>query len=125
MQKAYPSLPGLEPGGKRRKTMKAARLVTLSVLAVFCMALLAGFAMAEEKMDFKGKIKNYDLDAKTVTVVSGDGKEMTFTVENEKALKKLDDRLFPDDEVRIKYIIKDGRNIIKENNDLRGTKAGC
>jgi len=105
--------------------MKAAKLVTLSVLAVFCIALFAGFAMAEEKMDFKGKIKNYDLDAKTLTVVSGDGKEMTFTVENEKALKKLDDRLFPDDEVRIKYIIKDGKNIIKENNDLRGTKAGC
>lgn len=105
--------------------MKTARLFTLSVLAIFCIALFAGFAMAEDKMDFKGKIKDYDLDAKTVTVVSDDGKVMTFTIEDEKALKKLDDRLFPDDEVRIKYIIKDGKNIIKEKNDLRGTKAGC
>lgn len=105
--------------------MKAARLFTLSVLAIFCIALFAGFAVAEEKMNFKGKIKDYDLDAKTVTVVSDEGKEMTFTVEDEKALKKLDDRLFPDDEVRIKYIIKDDKNIIKEKNDLRGTKAGC
>lgn len=105
--------------------MKAARLIAVSLLAIFCIAMFAGFAIAVEKMDFKGKIKEYDLDAKTVIVVSGDGKEMTFTVENEKALNKLDDRLFPDDEVRIKYIIQDNKNIIKENNDIRGTKAGC
>lgn len=105
--------------------MKTTRLIAVSVLAVFCIAMFAGFATAEEKIDFKGKIKSYDLDAKTVTVVADDGKEMTFTVEDEKALKKLDDRLFPGDEVRIKYITRDNKNIINKNNDLRGTKAGC
>ena len=105
--------------------MKVFRLIAVSVLAVFCIALFAGLALAEEKIEIKGKIKEYDLDAKTIVIKADDGKEMTFTIENEKALKKLDDRLFPDDEVKIKYIIKDGKNIIKENNDLRGTKAGC
>jgi Cu/Ag efflux protein CusF len=105
--------------------MKVFRLIAVSVLTVFCIALFAGLALAEEKIEIKGKIKEYDLDAKTIVIKADDGKEMTFTIENEKALKKLDDRLFPDDEVKIKYIIKDGKNIIKENNDLRGTKAGC
>jgi len=109
----------------RRKRMKVFRLIAVSVLTVFCIALFAGLALAEEKIEIKGKIKEYDLDAKTIVIKADDGKEMTFTIENEKALKKLDDRLFPDDEVKIKYIIKDGKNIIKENNDLRGTKAGC
>lgn len=105
--------------------MRATRLIAVSVLAIFCIALFAGFAIAEEKIAVKAKIKSYDLDAKTLTVVTDDSKEMTFTVEDEKALKKLDDKLFPNDEVRIKHIIKDGKNIIKEKNDLRGTKAGC
>jgi Cu/Ag efflux protein CusF len=105
--------------------MKLTRLIAVSVLALFCITMFAGFAMAEDKIDVKGKIKDYDLDAKTVVVIADDGKEMTFTIEDEKCLKKLDDRLFPGDEVRIKYIIKDGKNLIKEKNDLRGTKAGC
>ena len=105
--------------------MKATRLIAVSVLAIFCIAMFAGFALAEDKISTKGKIKSYDLDEKTVVVATDDGKEMIFTIENEKALKKLDDRLFPGDEVKIKYIIKDNKNIINENNDLRGTKPGC
>ena len=105
--------------------MKVTKLIAVSVLAIFCIAMFAGFAIAEEKINVKGKIKEYDLDAKTVVIKADDGKEMTFIIEDAKALKKLDDRLFPGDEVKIKYIIKDNKNIIKENNDLRGTKAGC
>lgn len=105
--------------------MKVNRFITISVLAIFCIAMFAGFALAEEKISTKGKIKSYDLDAKALVVVTDDGKEMAFTIENEKALKKLDDRLFQDDEVKIKYITKDAKNIIQENNDLRGTKPGC
>lgn len=105
--------------------MKLTRLIAVTVLAVFCIAMFAGFAIAEEKMNIKGKIKSYDLDAKTLVIVIDKGKEMSFMVEDAKALKKLDDRLFPDDEVIIKYIIIKGKNIIKEKNDLKGTKAGC
>ncbi|PKL51697.1 MAG: hypothetical protein CVV37_05135 [Nitrospira bacterium HGW-Nitrospira-1] len=105
--------------------MKVTRLFAVSVLAIFSIAMFAGFAIAEDKINVKGKIKDYDLDAKTLVLVAEDGHEMTFTLENEQALKKLDDRLFPGDEVRIKYIIKDKKNIIKGKNDLRGTKAGC
>lgn len=105
--------------------MKTSRIITVLALAVCCLMLVAGMASAEEKMSIKGKIKGYDLDAKTVTVVADDGKEMTFTIQSDKALQKLDDRLFKDDEVKVRYIIKDGKNLIKDTNDLKGTKPGC
>ncbi len=105
--------------------MKYAKVLTFAVLLVFCVSMMAGVALAEEKLSVKGKIKSYDIDTKTVVITTDDGKEMTFVIENDKALKKLDDRLFKDDEVKIRYIIKDGKNIINQNNDLRGTKPGC
>ncbi|MBI5640984.1 MAG: hypothetical protein HZA17_11210 [Nitrospirae bacterium] len=105
--------------------MKVVRFIAVSILVIFCMSAFSGLALAEEKMNIKGKIKDYDVDAKTVVIIADDGKEMIFTIANEKALQKLDDRLFKGDEVKIRYIIKDGKNIIKENNDFRGTKPGC
>jgi len=94
-------------------------------MAAFCVVLLTGFSVAEEKLSVKGKIKDYDLDAKTLVIRTDDGKEMTFLIRNEKALIKLDDRLFKDDEVKIRYTVKDGKNVIDGANDLKGTKPGC
>jgi len=105
--------------------MKTSRIVAVLALVVCCFILAAGLAAAEEKINVKGKIKAYDLDAKTVTVVTDDNKEMTFVVKSEKAIQKLDDRLFKGDEVKIRYIIKGGQNLIQDTNDLKGTKPGC
>ncbi len=113
------------PPETRRKQMKISRRIAVLLMIVFCISALAGIAIAEDKIDIKGKIKDYDIDAKTVVVTADDGKEMTFVIENEKALQKLDDRLFKGDEVKIKYIIKDGKNLIKGNSDFKGTKPGC
>jgi len=41
------------------------------------------------------------------------------------ALNKLDDRLFVDDEVKIKYVKVGDRLVIKDANDCKGTKPGC
>ncbi len=105
--------------------MKASRFMAVLALAIFCMALFAGAVMAEDMVKIKGKIKDFDASNKTVVVTTDDGKEMTFVVENETALKKLGDRLEKGDEVKIKYFSKDLKNIIKGSNDLKGTKAGC
>lgn len=105
--------------------MKAKQLLMVAVMAVFCIGLFAGFSFAEEKLSIKGKIKDYDLEAKTLVIKTEDGKEMTFVIKNEKALIKLDDRLFKDDEVKIRYTVKDGKNVIDGANDLKGTKPGC
>lgn len=103
--------------------MKAVRATAVLVVTLFCVALFAGVALAE-KMEAKGKIKDYDLNKKTV-VVTIDGKDMTFVVEHEGALKKLGDRLEKGDEVKVKYTNEGGKNVIKSFNDLKGTKPGC
>ncbi len=105
--------------------MKTKRLATVLIIACFCIAVLTGTGFAEEKLSIKGKIKEYDLEAKTLVIITDDGKEMKFAITNEKALQKLDDRLFEDDEVKIRYTIKDGQNVIESSNDLKGTKLGC
>ncbi|MEW5744285.1 MAG: hypothetical protein AB1805_02415 [Nitrospirota bacterium] len=105
--------------------MKASRVIALAVMALFSIALLSGVVLAAEKVTVKGKVKDYDLAGKTVTITTDDGKDMTFAVENESAMKKLDDRILKGDEVKVKYVSEGGRNVIKGSNDLRGTKAGC
>ncbi|MDA8241128.1 MAG: hypothetical protein M0Z67_12260 [Nitrospiraceae bacterium] len=105
--------------------MRIAKAVSVIVIAMLCVSMIAGVAFAEEKISVKGKIKDYDIDNKTVVVTMDDGKDMTFIIENEKALQKLDDRLFKGDEVKIKYVVEGGKNVIKLNSDFKGTKPGC
>lgn len=105
--------------------MRAVRLAQMVVAVLLGVALFAGAAVAEEKTAVKGKIVSYDLDARTVTVKADSGEELVFYVENEVCLGKLDDRLFADDEVKIKYVKEGDRLVIKEADDLKGTKPGC
>lgn len=129
--------------------MNMTRLLAVLMVGVFCLTMVvAPVAAAEKKtvkadekaaekvekkataeaeggvIQVKGIIVDYDLKASTVTVKI-DGKDMVFHVENKKAMGKLETRLFPDDEVKINYIVKDGKNIIKGKSDLMGTKPGC
>ncbi|MFZ5995884.1 MAG: hypothetical protein ACOYW7_00110 [Nitrospirota bacterium] len=105
--------------------MKASRVITLLVMALVSAALVAGVALAADKVTVLGKIKDYDLSKKTVTVTTKEGKDMTFVIENDTALKKLDDRLLKGDEVKIKYVDEGSKMVIKGSNDMKGTKAGC
>lgn len=105
--------------------MKASRVIALLVAALFSVTLVAGVALAADKVIVKGKIKDYDISKRTVTVSTDNGKDMTFVIENDTALKKLDDRLLKGDEVKIKYVDEGGKMVIKGSNDMKGTKAGC
>lgn len=105
--------------------MNASRSIAALVMALFILSLGLGAALAADKVIVKGKVKDYNLAEKTVTVTADDGKEMTFAVENETAFKKLDDKILKGDEVKIKYTEEGGKKVIKGSNDLRGTKPGC
>ena len=105
--------------------MRISKAVSFTLIAMLFISLIAGVVLAEEKTSVKGKIKDYDIDNKTVVVTCDDGKEMTFVIENDKALQKLDDRLFKGDEVKVRYIVEDGKNKVKLNSDFKGTKPGC
>jgi maltose-binding protein MalE len=104
--------------------MKTARVIAITLAAILCLSVLSGVAMAEDKIKVKGIIVTFDLDERTVTV-DVDGQEMTFYVENDIALFKLDDRLWEEDEVKIKYVVEGDKMVIKEANDMKGSKPGC
>lgn len=105
--------------------MRAVKILLTLLAVLLGVTLIAGIAMAEEKVLVKGKIVSYDLDARTLTIKADSGEQMTFEVENDVALGKLDDRLFVDDEVKVKYVNEDGKLVIKDSSDLKGTKPGC
>jgi len=106
------------------ENMKPVKLIAVALAAMLCLTIVAGTVLAQDKVKVMGIIVSFDLDARTVTV-KVEGEEMTFFVENEVALNKLDDRLWEGDEVKIKYVVEGDKKVIKEANDLRGTKPGC
>jgi len=105
--------------------MRASRVVIIVAAVLMVITVFAGVSMAEDKIFVKGKILEYDLDEQTVTIKADSGEEMTFVIENDVALFKLDDRLFEGDEVKINYVVENGKKVIKDGSDLKGTKAGC
>ncbi|MDA8213659.1 MAG: hypothetical protein M0Z64_00095 [Nitrospiraceae bacterium] len=91
--------------------MKVSKVIMVSVLAIFCLAMLTGVALAEEKISIKGKVTSIDLNTKTA-VINADSKDVTITVEDSETINKLTDgRISVDDDVKVKYIIKDGKNV--------------
>lgn len=91
--------------------MKSA-MKALFLLAVFGLIIPAGAAIAEEKVN--GTVKSIDISARTVVVTSYEGQDVTITIDaDDKAtLDKLGDkRIRVDDDVKVKYVVKDGKNV--------------
>lgn len=105
--------------------MRLKQRFAVVLLGLLILGFASGEILAVEKIKIKGIIKEYDVKEKTITITTPDKKEMTFVIESKKALDKLDDRLFAGDEVKIQYFVRDGKNIIQDTNDLKGTKPGC
>jgi Cu/Ag efflux protein CusF len=82
------------------------------MLVAVCLALLASAAGAEEKIS--GRVKSIDLEAKTVVVTTYEGQEVAITISTEDAstLNKLKEkRVREDDDVKVRYVVKDGKNV--------------
>jgi Cu/Ag efflux protein CusF len=89
--------------------MKTRRRMAL-FLAALTLTVLAGVAGAEEKVN--GTVKSIDLETKTVVISTYDGQEVTITVEDTVTLNKLKERRIKvGDDVKVKYIVKDGKNV--------------
>lgn len=93
--------------------MKRMSLIAVVVLALCSFVFLAGVAVAEEKVSFIGKVKNIDLKSKTVVVTDKKtSTDITVTVEDKETLDKLSDgRINEGDEVKVKYVVRDGKNL--------------
>lgn len=89
--------------------MKTKKTIAL-LLAALALLVFAGVAGAEEKVN--GKVKSIDLETKTVVISTYDGQEVSITVEDALTLNKLiENRIKVDDDVKVKYVIKDGKNV--------------
>lgn len=92
--------------------MKTKRNLAIIFLAALCLAVIAGVAGAEDKID--GKIKTIDLDTNTVVVTTYEGQDVTITISADDihTLKKLKEKQIKvDDGIRVKYVNKDGKNV--------------
>ncbi len=82
------------------------------LLAVLSIVLLAGTAIAEEKVN--GKVKSIDLSTNTVVVTSYEGRDTAITIsaDDTVTLDKLrDKRIRVDDDVKVRYVTRDGKNL--------------
>jgi maltose-binding protein MalE len=92
--------------------MKMKRNLVVVILAALCLVVLAGVAGAEETI--KGKVKTIDLETNTVVVTTYERQDVTIIINanDTQTLKKLKEkRIKVDDDVKVKYVNKDGKNM--------------
>ncbi|MFN3739231.1 MAG: hypothetical protein ACK4TF_00980 [Thermodesulfovibrionales bacterium] len=88
------------------------RINVIAGILLILSFVLSGIAISEDLISIKGKVKTIDLKTNTVVITTQDGQEVSVTVEDETTLAKFKDgRISEGDEVKVKYIIKDGKNI--------------
>ena len=89
-----------------------ARVKGIVILLITLCLAVAGLAAAEEKVN--GRVKSIDLSTNIVVVTSYEGQEVPITISSEDttALDKLKDgRIKVDDDIKVKYVVKDGKNV--------------
>lgn len=88
------------------------RIFLLTGLALCIAVLFSGVVFSEEMVSIKGKVKTIDLNTKTVVITTSSGDEVSVVVEDETTLAKFKDgRITEGDDVKVKYTIRDGKNI--------------
>ena len=81
-------------------------------LAALLVTVLAAAAGADEKI--LGRVKSIDLETKTVVITTYEGQDVTVAIsaDDTMALDKLKDgRIKVDDDIKVKYVSKDGKNV--------------
>jgi Cu/Ag efflux protein CusF len=82
------------------------------VLAALSLLVFAGAAAAEERIS--GTVKSIDLETRTIVVKAHQGPEVAITISEEDTatLDKFRKKVIKeDDDVRVKYVVKDGKNV--------------
>jgi hypothetical protein len=91
--------------------MKIRKSGLLVFVWLFCM-VLAGAAAAEEKIN--GTVTSIDLPTKSVVVTAHGGQQVTIFISDTDtaSLAKLKDkRIKVGDDIKVTYVIKDGKNV--------------
>jgi len=87
-------------------------VVACMFFVAFCVMIHSGSATAEEKVSVKGVVAVVNLAKRTVLVTTLDNQDLLVTVEDDVTLAKLKDgRISPGDQVSIKYVVRDAKNV--------------
>lgn len=92
--------------------MKAKRMGLMILISIVVSMMIAGYVIADEnQISIKGKVKSIDMKSNTVTITTKNG-DVTILVEDSETLNKFKDgRISEGDDVKVKYIIRDGVNV--------------
>ena len=91
--------------------MKTLRLFTVLVLFM-SLVVFACESGAEEKISITGKVKEIDLNTHIVIVTTYNGNDIPIVVEDSETLKKFKERRIKiDDDVKVRYIIMNNKNL--------------
>jgi len=75
------------------------------------MVVITGPVFAEEQ-NISGTVKSIDLGTGDAVITTYDGKDIPVTIEDKKTLDKFEDRrIRVGDDVKVKYLTRDGKNI--------------
>ena len=91
--------------------MRTQQFLMWSSVVPLLIAVMAGPAFAEEQA-ISGTVKSIDLSTGITVITTYDGKDIPVTIEDKKTLDKFEDkRIRLGDDVKVKYLTKDGKNI--------------
>jgi hypothetical protein len=93
--------------------MEYRKSIVAFVIFVLCgwMTVDALAAPASQVL-LNGRVKSIDLAANTVVVTDYEGKDVKLSIEDKQTIDKFrETRIKVGDDVNVKYIIKDGKNI--------------
>jgi hypothetical protein len=95
------------------KAIKYSRLPVAVITLILCaMFITDGLAAQAGQILLNGRVKSIELTTNTVVVTSYEGKDIRLSIEDQEILNKFKEgRIKVDDDVNVKYIIKDGKNI--------------
>ncbi|MGE5237452.1 MAG: hypothetical protein ACM3ON_01480 [Chloroflexota bacterium] len=92
--------------------MKMSGVVAFLSAMILGVALITGAVGAQEKISIKGRVTIINLSTNTVVVTTFDKREIELLIEDELTLDKLrKGKVVEGDEVNVKYVIRDGKNV--------------
>ena len=104
--------------------LKSSRKFLMFFIVIFCCSLIVSevYSAQAGQILLNGRVKSIDLAANMVVVTDYEGKDFKLVIEEKSILDKFKDgRIKVGDDVNVKYVVKDGKNVPFS---LRKT-AGC
>ena len=93
--------------------MKSPKFAAFLIMVFFCSMIVSDiFAAQAGQILLNGRVKSIELATNTVVVTDYEGKDFKLILEDAEIIAKFrDNRIKVGDDVNVKYLVKDGRNV--------------